>query len=73
MAVVTARRLTTRELMARELTTTKEHRLILVRRKEEVGTAISKNRPAIAITVWPKGRHAGSDTGSGIVTPTEPE
>jgi hypothetical protein len=61
-------------MMARELTTTtKEHRLILVRRKEEVGTAVSKNRRAVAITVRPKGRNAGSDTGSGIVTPAETE
>src|SRR4029077_13652035 len=73
-AVVPPRGLTTREMMARELTTaTKKHRLILVRRKEEVGTAVSKNRPAVAKTVWPKGRDAGSDTGIGIVTPTETE
>src|SRR5258708_32157416 len=59
-------------MMARELTTTtKEHRLILVRRKEEVGTAVSKNRPAVAKTVRPKGRDAGSDTGVGIVAPSE--
>src|SRR5258708_17860812 len=61
-------------MMARELTTTtKEHRLILVRRKEEVGTAVSKNRPAVAKTVRPKGRDAGSDTGIGIVAPSETE
>jgi hypothetical protein len=72
MAVMPSRGLTTREVMARELTT-KEQRRILARGKEEVGTAVSKNRPAAAKTVRPKGRHAGSDTGIGIVTPSETE
>src|SRR6202163_884425 len=72
VAVVPPRGLTIRDRTARELTT-KEQPRILVRRKEEVGTAVSKNRAAVAKTVWPKGRHAGSDTGIGIVTPAETE
>ena len=74
MAVMASRGLTTREVMTRKLTTTtKEHRLILVRRKEEVATAVSENRAAVAITIRPKGRHAGADPGIGIVTPAETE
>jgi hypothetical protein len=35
---------------------------IRVRRQEKIGTAVSKNRPSVAITTGPKGRHAGSNT-----------
>jgi hypothetical protein len=33
-----------------------------IRGQEEVGTAVSKNRPVVAVTVWPDRRYAGTDT-----------
>jgi hypothetical protein len=32
-----------------------------IRGQEEVGTAVSKNRPVVAIAVWPEGRYAGTN------------
>src|ERR1039458_4096467 len=69
---VTTRRLAIEDLPIRELAI-KEQCWIRVRRHEEVGTAISKSRPAVAVTVWPERCYAGPDTGIGVVAPAETE
>jgi len=35
-------------------------RCIRVPGREEVGTAVSKNRPVVAVAVWPERRYAGT-------------
>jgi hypothetical protein len=37
-------------------------RRIRVLGQEDVGTAVSKNRPVVAVAVWPERRYAGTDT-----------
>src|SRR5450631_74423 len=48
-----------------------EQRRVWICRQEKTSAAVSKNRPAAAVTVWPERRYAGTDTGIGVVASAE--